>query len=406
VRGPFPETRIVAKKKIAALVTVYNKWSHADVIVGKILEGYNYDGKDGPDMEVVSMYLDQKHEKDLSAALAKKYGFKIYDSIEGALLCGGKTLAVDGVLGIGEHGKYRTNEKGQLLYPRRRFLEETTRVFVKTKKSVPYFNDKHLGPVWADAKWMYDRARELFVPLMAGSSLPLTWRRPALKLPIGCELTEAVQIGYGPFEGYGFHAIEGLQCIAERRKGGETGVKSVQCLTGKAMWDAMDRGRWSKTLLEAGMKLIPSHANGDVRDLTTKARDAGVFLIEYRDGFKAAVAMLNGWVYEGDGGAFVFAGKLKDKEKPVACHFYMQQPDPFAHFSYQVKAIDSMMRTGHPAYPAERTLLTSGILDAVMNSKHGNDKLIDTKHLAITYKPTDWPFATDPVPKEIKRAVD
>src|SRR5438132_381955 len=81
-----------------------------------------------------------------------------------------------------------------------------------SKKSVPVFNDKHLAAEWKDAKWMYDRARELFVPFLAGSSVPVTWRRPELKLPKDSELTEAVQVGYGPFEAYGFHALEGLQC--------------------------------------------------------------------------------------------------------------------------------------------------------------------------------------------------
>jgi hypothetical protein len=391
------------KKKVAAVVTEYRKWSHADVIVGKVLEGYNHDGGAGPEMEVVSLYVDQFPKGDWSRSLAKKHGFTIYDSIAGALTRGGKTLGVDGVLCIGEHGKYPANAKGQVLYPRRRFFEEVCRVFEKAKKSVPVFNDKHLAATWADARWMYDRSRELFVPFMAGSSVPVTWRRPALKLPIGCQLVEAVQIGYGPFEGYGFHALEGLQCLAERRKGDEAGVRSVQCLQGKAMWEALDGGRLSKELLEAAMKLVPAHAGGDVRALTEKARDAGVFLIEYRDGFRAAVAMLNGWVHEGDGGAFVFAGKLAGSEKPAACHFYLQQPDPFAHFAYLVRAIDSMMRTGHAPYPVERTLLTTGILDAVMTSKAEKGRKVETPHLAIRYTPTDWPFPTDPVPKPVKR---
>src|SRR5262249_28613596 len=152
--------------------------------------------------------------------------------------------------------------------------------FAKAKKSVPVFSDKHLGPTWTDAKWMYDKARELFVPFMAGSSVPVTWRKPATKLPLGCDLTECVQIGYGPFEGYGFHALEGMQCMVERRKGGETGVKSVQCLQGKAMWDAKDKGLWSKDLLAAGVKLVPAHAKADLRETTSKTKDAGVFLIE------------------------------------------------------------------------------------------------------------------------------
>jgi hypothetical protein len=390
-------------KKVAALVTEYRLHSHADVIVGKILEGYNYDGGAGPNLKLVSLYVDQFPEKDMARDLAKKYKFTIHDTIAGALTLGGKELAVEGVLSIGEHGKYPTNDKGQILYPRRRFFEAAMGVLAKSKKSVPVFNDKHLAATWDDAKWMYDKARELFVPFMAGSSVPVTWRKPELKLPKNCELVEAVQIGYGPFEGYGFHALEGLQCMAERRKGGETGVKAVQCVQGEEMWKALDDGRWSKALLEAAMKLVPSHAKGDVRELTAKAKDAAVFLIEYRDGFKAAVAMLNGWVYEGDGGAFVFAGKLKDKDEPAATHFYLQQPDPFAHFAYLVKAIDSLMMTGHAPYPVERTLLTTGILDAVMTSKAEKGKRIETPQLTIKYEPTEWPFATDPIPKPIKR---
>src|SRR5262245_16045235 len=274
-----------APKKIAAIVTEYRKWSHADVIVGKILEGYMYDGGAGPDLKVVSMFVDQFPEGDMSRDLARKYGFKLCDTIADALTLGGNKLAVDGVLSIGEHGKYPTNDKGQLLYPRRRFFEEITKTFERCKQSVPVFNDKHLAATWTDAKWMYDKARELFVPFLAGSSIPVTYRRPELKLPKGCELTGAVALGYGPFEGYGFHALEGLQCMTERRKGGETGVKAVTCLSGEAMWKAMDDGKFSKALVEEVIRLAPAHAEGDYRDLTVKAkRESGIFLVEYRDG--------------------------------------------------------------------------------------------------------------------------
>ncbi|MBY0525865.1 MAG: hypothetical protein K2R98_20905 [Gemmataceae bacterium] len=390
-------------KKVAAIVTEYRRHSHADVIVGKILEGFNYDGKDGPKLKLVSMYVDQFPKNDMSRDLAKKYDFKIYDSIAEASTLGGKELAVEGVLSIGEHGKYEDNEKGQKLYPRRRFFEGITEVFAKSKRAVPVFNDKHLAATWTDAKWMYDRSRELFVPFLAGSSLPVTWRRPELKLPKDCEITEAVQVGYGPFEGYGFHALEAMQCLLERRKGGETGVKAVTCLQGEAMWKALDQGRWSKKCLEAGLELVPSHAKGDYREVMAKDKSAGVFLIEYRDGLQAAVAMMNGWVYEGDGGAFCFAGRIKGEEKTQATHFYLQQPDPFGHFIYLVKAIESTIQTGHAVYPVERTLLTTGILDAVMTSRAEKNRRVETPHLDIKYKPTDWPFTTDPVSKTIKR---
>jgi hypothetical protein len=393
----------MSKKKVAALVTMYNHHSHADMILGKILDGYDYRGGPGPNLQIVSMYVDQFPADDWSRGLAKKHGFTIAPTIEGALTLGGASLAVDGVLIIGEHGKYPTNAKGQILYPRRRFFEETTNAFVKYKKTVPVFNDKHLAASWTDAKWMYDRARELFVPLLAGSSLPLTWRRPVLQWPLGCEPLAAVSIGYGPIEGYGFHALEGLQCIVERRRGGETGVQAVQYLEGEEMWRAMDQGRWSKPVLEAALKLLTAHANGDYRTVTAKVADAAVFLIEYRDGLRATVPMLNGYVYEGDGGSFIFAGQLKGQERPTATLFYQQLFDPFGHFAYQVKAIESLMQTGHAGYPVERTLLTTGMLDGLHTSKAEKNRRVETPHLAIRYQPTDWPFATDAVPPLIKR---
>lgn len=389
--------------RIAAIVTEYRRWSHADVIVGKILEGYLHDGKSFPRMRVVSMYVDQHPERDLSRELAKRHNFTIYDTIEGALTLSRNELAVDGVLSIGEHGRYPLNKRGQLLYPRRRFFEAICNVFARHKRSVPVFNDKHLSAEWVDARWIYDRARELNVPLLAGSSVPVTWRRPALRLPREAELVEAVQIGYGPFEGYGFHALEGLQCMAERRRGGESGVRSVQCLQGEEMWRAMDRGVFSRELLDAALALVPAHAQGDIRKLTVSSADAGVFLVDYRDNFKAAVVMPNGWIHEGDGGAFVFAGRIRGQDRPVATLFYLQQPDPFAHFAYLVRAIDAMMKSGRPPYPVERTLLTTGILDAVMTSKAEKNRHVDTPHLNIRYTPTEWGFATGPVPAAIKR---
>jgi hypothetical protein len=391
-----------ARKKVAAIVTEYRHWSHADVILGKLLEGYLHDGKEMPTLELVALYTDQKPKNDLAPALAKKHGFTLYPTIAQALTRGGDCLAVDGVLSIGEHGNYPQNARGQILYPRRRFFEEILRVFQDSKKTVPVFNDKHLAATWDDAQWMAQQAAKRMIPLLAGSSLPFTWRRPELKPAKQTPFVAAVQLGYGPLEGYGFHALEGMQCLLEWRVGGETGVKSVQAFTGKAMWDALDALPHVDALLKAALKLVPAHASGDLRTATSKARDAAVFLIEYRDGLKAALAMLNGWLYEGDGGAFIFAGKIQNKP-PVACHFYLQQPDPFAHFGQQIRAIEAMLETGHAPVPLERTLLTTGILDAAMTSLHEKGRKIDTPHLAIKYTPRAFPHLSGPIPKVIKR---
>lgn len=388
-------------KKVAAVVTEYRKWSHADVILRNLLTGYPDGSK--PNMQLVALVTDQVPKNDMSRDLARKHGFKICDTVAEALTLGGKGLAVEGVLSIGEHGKYPTNEKGQLLYPRRRFFESICEVFEKTNASVPVFNDKHLAATWDDAKWMYDRARKLFVPFLAGSSIPVTWRKPNLVLPKDGELVGAVQVGYGPIEAYGFHALEGLQCMVERRKGGETGVKAVTCHTGKAMWDALDAHAWTKPLLEVGLKLATAHAPGDIRAVTAKAPDAATFEVEYRDGFRAFVVLPNGWVHENDGSPFIFAGQRKGQDQPDVCQFYLQQPDPFAHFAELTRAIDSLVNTGHAPYPVERTLLTTGVLDAVMTSRHEKGKRIETPHLAIAYKPTEWGPAKGEIPKPEKK---
>lgn len=390
-------------KPVAAATTVYFRHSHADIILGKILEGPNHDGKDLYGIKLVSLYVDQFPANDMSQALAKKHGVRLCKSIEEALTLGGDKLAVEGFISIAEHGKYPDNEKGQIQYPRRKFFEEATKVFTRFKRAVPVFNDKHLAASWDDAKWMYDEARKLMIPFMAGSSIPVTWRRPSLTLPRDCELIEALSLGYGPLEGYGFHALEGLQCMVERRKGGEVGVKAVQALRGEEMWKACDRGEFSKALLEETIRLVPETAKGDYRAIALKNKNSAVWLIEYLGGLKASVAILNGFLYEGDGGAFCFAGQIKGEDKPRSCQFYLQQPDPFAHFSELTKAIEKLILTSHPPYPVERTLLTTGILDAILTSHKEGGKRIETPHLKIAYKPTDWPHAMGPIPKIIKR---
>ena len=84
-------------------------------------------------------------------------------------------------------------------------------VFKDSGRSVPVFNDKHLSWNWEWAKEMYDTSRSMGFPLMAGSSLPVTWRRPELELPLETAIDEALVAAHGPLDSYGFHALETLQ---------------------------------------------------------------------------------------------------------------------------------------------------------------------------------------------------
>jgi len=74
---------------------------------------------------------------------------------------------------------------------------------------------------------MYAWSRELNYPVMAGSSIPLTKRSPRLEIPYDAQIENALTLGYGELDAYGFHTLEALQYMVERRKGGKperTGV--------------------------------------------------------------------------------------------------------------------------------------------------------------------------------------
>lgn len=361
------------RKKIAAIITTYFPHSHADVIATKYMKGFPTDESHRmPRVELVSIYLDQVDSRDIGRGLAAEHEVSIYPSIRQALTLGGDKLAVDGVLLIGEHGDYPHNELGQHMYPRRYMFEQICGVFASSGRGVPVFCDKHLAYNWDDANWMYARAKALDVPFMAGSSLPLCWRKPFLEHPLDTPLDSAIGIGYGGVESYGFHALETLQCMSERRQGGESGVVAIQCVEGEAVWEAGEAGCWSPALAEAACAQIENRPDSPIVE---GCPNPTAFLLEHRDGFRSAVLMLNGYVTD-----FAYAGK--DGDTVYATEFYLQNGPPHAHFSYLSLNIEEMFVTGIPQYPVKRTLLTTGILDAIMHSRAEGYTRIETPHLA------------------------
>src|SRR5258706_1720207 len=171
--------RAATPKKVAAVVTMYTDdrrlKSHASVIVGRMLNGYQPNGvKQAPRTKIVSMYTDQVPPNDLSRGLAAEHGFKIFPTVNEALTLGGDGLAVDAVLFVGEHGNYPTNDVGQKMYPRFELFQQIVDVFRRSKRVVPVFSDKHLSYSWEKAHTMYEESRKMRFPLMAGSSIPLT----------------------------------------------------------------------------------------------------------------------------------------------------------------------------------------------------------------------------------------
>jgi hypothetical protein len=400
--------------KVGAVITAFTYRSHAQVILENFVADYLFNGKRiSPGMDVVSLYADQFPEGELGREFAARYNVPIYKSISEALCLGGDRLAVDAVLSIGEHGNYPVNNKGQTEYPRKRFFDEIVSVFRRSGKVAPVFNDKHLSYRWDWAKEMYDTARAMKIPFMAGSSVPLAQRRPPLELPARARIQEAVSIHGGGVESYDFHGLEVLQSMVEARHGYETGVERVQFLQGDALWKAAADGRWSPSLAQAALDAEPNSGRPPAKELIRppKPGDTGTpfvshgILLNYRDGLRAIVLA----AATGGGIHWHFACRLAGEQSPHATSFYVGPWNNRNLFKALSHAIQTHFRERRAPYPVERTLLVTGILDAEMESRFQGGKPLDTPHLAIKYQPRDyrnmremgdtWKILTEDIPE-------
>lgn len=379
-------------KRIAIVTTIYRYLSHAQHIGDRFLVGYPRNGRwHRPNMKVVSLYVDQKPEGDQSEARAREFGFKVYPTIAETLRCGGDRLAVDAVLLIVEHGDYPRNAMGQVLYPRHEFFRQCVEVFEKDGRAVPVYSDKHLSYSFEKARWMVDQSRRLKFPLLAGSSLPVTWRLPEIELPLGCEIQDALMVGAGGSDAMDYHALEAMQCMIERRKGGETGVRAVEMIQGEAVWKAGQEGRWSKLLLTAALSRSDTPqgltvTDGRTQDLVASGelpklvRNPAAYFIEHNDGLKTTLLMLDGAVQD-----FNFAARVSGLG--IQSTQFLLTPVPNVTYSACLASnIEEMIETGRAPYPVERTLIVSGILESCLTSKLQGQERIETPHLAVRYK--------------------
>jgi hypothetical protein len=324
-------------KRLAAIITEYRPNSHADVIIGKYLEGFNQDQMAPyPDSKIVSIFTEQIPDNDMSRPLAKKYNVPIFRTVADALTLGGDQLAVDGVILIGEHGVYPSNDKEQKLYPRFEMFLKITDVFRQYKKSVPVFNDKHLSWSWRQAKRMVEISKELKFPMLAGSTIPVSWRIPAVDTPFGAKQKYAVGIAFSGLDIYGFHLLDGLQAVVERRKGGETGVRAVQCLEGQDCWNYIDQNEWVRRLFDQAISHSETRVSGDMKELVKKP---AVFIIDYNDGLKAAAFLLTGLLQD-----FTYAIDIEGQQKPFSTLMKLQAGKPHYHFGCLVKNMEIMFR--------------------------------------------------------------
>lgn len=194
-------------------------------------------------------------------------------------------------------------------------------------------------------------------------------------------------VGGAADEGALFHCVDVLQSFVERRQGGETGVRSVQCIRGPETWKWTERNPWAGKLLESVRKnfdLKPGHFQ--------QIEKPNVCLVEYTDGTKAAV-------YSGQGVGWTYAGEIEGRKDPAVVSM-LGWPGPFSQYhasNSQPHWITEMMITGKEPFNAERLLLSTGIVAYNMESNWENGRYqaigrrIETPFMNMNYHSTRGP---------------
>ncbi len=380
-------------KTVAFLGTEVRRHSHAQHFLDRLTEGYTWSGQwQKPRVKVASVYIDQFPEQDLGARRIEKHGLKRFPSIAEALTLGGPKLAVDGVVIIAEHGDYPLNKKGQKRYPRYDWFKQVVKVFEDSGRSVPVFNDKHLSTDWDECVEMVEDAKRLKFPFLAGSSLPVTWRLPSVDMPYNADLKESVTVAYGSVDSYDIHALETAQCMSERRRGGEVGVKSVHALRGRAVWKALDADDRTVTRKLVVSALTRSHTLPVEGGFPSAAvsyewakrtlQNPVAYFVEHLDGFRTTMLLTQ--IRD-----FNYAGYLASG-KTVSCQMYLPMPNHGSttadFFNPLTRHIEDLVLNRKASYPVERTLLCSGIVIAGVESLHRGEVQVETPALKVNYK--------------------
>ncbi len=387
--GAMAET-LQKRPRLACIVSFWGApGSHADWIIDKLMDGYWWQGAHKESrVDVVSVYIHQYETSLLGQKVCKSKNIPIFKTVGEAVTLGGKELAVDGVVIVCEHGDYPTDLKGHWLLPRWWMYNQVIQVFERSKRSVPVFNDKHLSYNWDDAKWMYDKSRELGFPLSGGSSIPYYFRKPEVELALDTPIKNSIVVGGTGDEGGIFHAIDVLQCFVDRRKGGETGVKSVQSIRGPEAWNWVESNPWAGKLLDsvtAKFELKKGYFQENPR--------TNICVVEYRDGTKAAVI-------GGRGVGWTYAGDIAGQNEPTIISM-LGWPGPYSQYhasNAHSHWLIEMMVTKKEPYNAERLLVSTGITNNYMESNWQNGvysavgRRVETPYMDIRYRSTHGPM--------------
>ena len=119
--------------------------------------------------------------------------------------------------------------------------------------------------------------------------------------------------------------------------------------------------------------------SGELMRLTEKP---AAYLLEFNDGLRATLLMLNGAIKD-----YCFAARLKGDTQPVSNQFFLSPTPNVTYSACLVRKIEEMITTGKAPFPAERTLIVGGALESCLQSRHQGNVKLDTPHLSVKYTP-------------------
>ena len=122
-------------------------------------------------------------------------------------------------------------------------------------------------------------------------------------------------------------------------------------------------------------------------EMQNLVKDPVAYNYEHADGLKCTMLLMSGLVRD-----FNFAAYVDGQRRPWSTQMYLPMPDGrttlASFFSPLVNNMEKMFLTGRAAYPVERTLLTTGLTAAGVESLYRNQARYETPHLNIRYQPT------------------
>jgi hypothetical protein len=233
------------------------------------------------------------------------------------------------------------------------------------------------------ARQLLAKAKSRGVELISGTAVCVTWRLPEVELPLGEPLKQAMIVVQGEFPLAELYGLDGLLPTLERRSSGESGVREIRHGRGQEVWSLAAAGsgdaprepmtpserhaRWP--LLGAALSRSDSPQGDPVRDGRTQdllglglvpqlAKDPRAWRLDHANGLRTTILVLDGVVND-----YNFA--VHGADGTILSAQLFLPPAPQRHeFSRLAAVIEKYFVSGIAPWPANRSLLISGLLDA------------------------------------------